>query len=76
MPMAKSSRVNQRSRQVVMAEMYRPLPPGAKLAPEAMAWELQHSLRSPRYWACAETRLLTVNDLALCLFLYRFAPVT
>lgn len=32
MPMPKSSRVNQRNREVVMAEIHRLLPPGAKLA--------------------------------------------
>jgi hypothetical protein len=30
--MTKSSRVNQRNREVVMTVMYRPLPPGAELA--------------------------------------------
>ena len=31
MPITKSSRVNQRNREVVMAEIHRPLPPGAEL---------------------------------------------
>jgi len=32
MPMTKSSGVNQRNRDVLMTERYRPLPPGAEVA--------------------------------------------